>query len=80
MDVAGLARCQEQREEPAVVVGERAHLGRASSARVADRPVLLPPCAPAAQRCARTVVLSTVPSADATSSHEKPGYGDEVVT
>src|SRR5690606_29949853 len=60
MDVVGLAGRQEQRVEPAVLVGERVDLGRAPAARAADRLAVLPPFAPAAERCARTAVLSTI--------------------
>ena len=41
-DVMGLARRQEQRVEPAVLVSERVDLGRAPAAGAADRLALLP--------------------------------------
>ena len=59
-DVGGLSRCQEDGGDAALLVRDCVDLGRPSTARPADRLVLLPPFTPAAERWARTEVLSTM--------------------
>jgi hypothetical protein len=59
-EVVRLARRQSQGVEVSLAVCEGVDLGRASATRTADRLILLPPLAPAAERCARTTVLSII--------------------
>jgi hypothetical protein len=56
--VAGLARCQVEVERIAVEIGLEVDLGREAAPGTAERLMLLPPFAPAAETCARAVVLS----------------------
>ncbi len=76
MDVVDLARRQHQGAEAAGAIGERVDFGRGAAARAADGLVLLPPFAPAAERWARTAVLSTMAksggSSQATSAASSP--------
>jgi hypothetical protein len=60
MDVVGLAGRQEQGVEPPLAIGERVELGVGAAARASDRLVWPPPFAPAAARCARISVRSTM--------------------
>ncbi len=60
VDVVRLARRQEQGIEPAFTIGKRVDPGRAATARATDGLVFLPLFAPAAARCARITVLSTI--------------------
>ena len=59
MNVVHLSCGQHQGVEAALPVGERVDLGRGSATRPADWLSMLPPFAPAAERCARTAELST---------------------
>jgi hypothetical protein len=56
--VAGLAPGQVEVERVAVEISLEVDFGRETAARAAKRLVLLPPFAPAAETCARAVVLS----------------------
>ncbi len=56
--VAGLAPSQVEVERVAVEISLEVDFGRETAARAAKRLVLLPPFAPAAETCARAVVLS----------------------
>jgi hypothetical protein len=56
--VAGLARGQVEVEWMAVEIGLEVDLGREAAARASERLTVLPPFAPAAEACARAVVLS----------------------
>jgi len=60
VDVVALAWRQEQGVEPALFIGERVELACRPAARAADRLALLAPFSPAAARCARAAVLSTM--------------------
>ena len=55
---AGLAGGQMEVERVAVEIGLEVDFSREATARAAERLVLLPPFAPAAETCARTTVLS----------------------
>lgn len=61
-DIVNLAARQHQGVEPAELVAQRMDFGGGTAARAADRLFLRPPFAPAADRCARTAVLSTMAS------------------
>ena len=56
--VAGLAAGQMEVERPAVEIGFEVDFGREAAARAAERLMLLPPFAPAAETWARAVALS----------------------
>jgi len=56
--VADLAARQMEVERIAVEIGLEVDFGRETAARAAERLILLPPFAPAAETCARAVVLS----------------------
>ena len=58
--VTGLAAREVDGKRLAVVVALEVDLGREAAARAAERLVVLPPLAPAAETCARTVVLSNI--------------------
>ena len=58
--VAGLATGQMEFEWEAVEVGLEMDFARESAARTAERLILLPPFAPAAETWARTTVLSNI--------------------
>ena len=61
--VCGLARCQQEGERPALVVGDGVDLGVATAPADPDRLEVRPPFPPAADRCAFTCVLSISTSA-----------------
>ena len=61
-NIVHVAGGQQHRVEPTDGIAERVDFGGPPAARAADRLILLPPFAPAAERCARTVVLSTIAS------------------
>jgi len=58
--VAGLAAGQVEVERQAVEIELQMDFGGKSAARAAERLALLPPFAPAAETCARTIVESTI--------------------
>src|SRR5690606_22792883 len=58
--VAGLAARQVERDRIAFVVGLEVDLGREAATRSAERLGFLPPFAPAADTCARTIVESNI--------------------
>jgi hypothetical protein len=58
--VAGFSARQMEGERAAIEVGLEMDLGREAAARAAERLILLPPFAPAADTCARTTVESNI--------------------
>lgn len=59
-NVGCLADGQVEDVRPGLLVGEEVNLGRAPTARAADGLTMLPPFAPAAERCALTELLSII--------------------
>src|SRR6202162_4489823 len=58
--VAGLAAGQMESQRQAVEIGFQVYFGGKSAARASEGLALLPPFAPAAETCARTIVESTI--------------------
>ncbi len=52
--ISRLAARQQERDRAALAIGQGVDLGRATTPRAPDRLALLPPLAPAAERCAFT--------------------------
>ncbi len=61
--VVSLYRRQQESDRKTLSVGSKVDFGREPAARAAKSLVMSPPLAPAAQWCARTIVLSTICSA-----------------
>ena len=58
--VAGLTLCEVKREWASIQISLEVDLGREAPARAAQRLTILPPFAPAAETCARTMVESSI--------------------
>ncbi len=58
--VARLTLREVERERPSIEINLEVDLGREAPARAAQRLILLPPLAPAAETCARTTVESSI--------------------
>ena len=52
--VVGIARCDQKRQRPPNLIGQRMDFGRLPAARTADGVAERPPFPPAAERCALT--------------------------
>lgn len=59
VQVAGVARGEDEGERAAELVGQRVNFGGTSTARTPDSMSAGPPFAPAAERCALTCMLSS---------------------
>ena len=58
--VAGLTLCEVKREGASIQISLEVDLGREPAAGAAQRLTILPPFAPAAETCARTMVESSI--------------------
>ena len=74
VEIMHITAGQEQSVEAARGVAERVDFGGAPTTRAADCLILLPPFAPAADRCARTAVLSTMARSGGSPQLAKAAY------
>ena len=58
--VAGLTLCEVESQRQPIEIGLEVDLGREAPAGAAQRLAILPPFAPAAETCARTMVESSI--------------------